>query len=118
MAAVQGLEGQSPKLYQAPSLQSRNSESVKVPSGSQVAAGGEKAVVAKPEVTVYSPTGCRSLEELLQQYLPVLNAAGRLPPSSHGVEHFIVTSGPPTSAKFRRLDDEKLKAAKQEFAAM
>jgi hypothetical protein len=37
---------------------------------------------------------------------------------SHGVEHHIVTTGPPATAKFRRLDPERLAAAKAEFQQM
>ena len=37
---------------------------------------------------------------------------------AHGVEHVIVTTGQPISAKFRRLDPAKLAAAKAEFQAM
>ena len=101
----------------APSLQTRKDDDVKVPSGSSVVPGGEKAVAAMPEETRFSPAPT-SLPELLARFPEVLNAEGRLPPSTHGVEHFIVTSGPPTSAKFRRLDEEKLKAAKEEFELM
>jgi hypothetical protein len=36
----------------------------------------------------------------------------------HGVEHHIETTGRPVTAKFRRLDQVKLKAAKEEFAKM
>ena len=54
-------------------------------------------------------------EALLVDFADVLNADGRLPPSTHGVEHHIVTSGRPVTAKFRRLDNVKLAAAKAEF---
>jgi hypothetical protein len=37
---------------------------------------------------------------------------------AHGVEHQIVTAVPPTAAKFRRLDNIKLAAAKEEFNKM
>jgi hypothetical protein len=36
----------------------------------------------------------------------------------HGVEHHIVTSGLPATAKFRRLDPTRLAAAKTEFKQM
>ncbi len=39
----------------------------------------------------------------------------RLPPVSHDVVHHIVTHGPPIASKFRKLDGEKLAAAKAEF---
>ena len=50
---------------------------------------------------------------LLSQYADVLNAEGRLPPSTHGVD--IVTYGRPVTTKFRWLDTAKLQAAKEEF---
>jgi hypothetical protein len=52
---------------------------------------------------------------ILDEFPKVANAAKVLPPSSHGVEHFISTKGPPIASKFRRLDAEKLQAAKAEF---
>jgi hypothetical protein len=52
---------------------------------------------------------------ILDEFPKVANAAKVLPPSSHGVEHFIATKGPPIASKFWRLDAEKLQAAKAEF---
>ena len=52
---------------------------------------------------------------LLAEFSSVLNEEGRLPPATHGVEHHIITSGRPVTAKFRRLDSAKLKAAREEF---
>jgi hypothetical protein len=51
----------------------------------------------------------------LDKFLEVANASKVLPPSSHGVEHFIATKGPPIASKFRRLDAEKLHAAEAEW---
>jgi hypothetical protein len=45
----------------------------------------------------------------------VVNVSRRLPEINHKVVHHIVTTGPPIAAKFRRLDGEKLEAAKAEF---
>jgi hypothetical protein len=42
----------------------------------------------------------------------VVNVSKRLPEISHKVVHHIVTTGPPIAARFRRLDGEKLEAAK------
>jgi hypothetical protein len=39
-----------------------------------------------------------------------------LPHSRHGIVHRIETTGRPVKAKYRRLDQERLKAAKAEFA--
>jgi hypothetical protein len=41
-----------------------------------------------------------------------------LPQTSHGVEHHLETRGLPIASPFRRLDPEKLAAAKAEFAAL
>ena len=60
----------------------------------------------------------KSLQQVLASFEDVLNADGRLPPSTHGVLHHIVTTGPPVSAKFWRLEGSKLEAAKQEFAEL
>ena len=48
-------------------------------------------------------------------FADVLNADGCLPPSTHRVEHHIITSGCPVTAKFRQLDNAKLATAKAEF---
>ncbi len=48
----------------------------------------------------------------------MFNASQVLPPATHGVEHHLVTSGPPIASKFRRLDGKKLAAARSEFAKM
>lgn len=39
-------------------------------------------------------------------------------PTKHGIEHFIMTKGPPVHARARRLSPDKLSAAKTEFAKM
>ncbi|MFN9903966.1 MAG: hypothetical protein ACK55Z_35350, partial [bacterium] len=56
-------------------------------------------------------------QELLQKFPEVVNPDKRLPPvTKHNVEHHIrVKDGPPITGKFRRLDAEKLAAAKAEF---
>ena len=41
--------------------------------------------------------------DILQDFSDVLNAEGRLPPSTHGVEHHLITEGRPVTAKFQRL---------------
>ena len=45
----------------------------------------------------------------------MVNASKVLPSTSHGVEHFLQTTGPPIASPFRRLDAEKLASAKAEF---
>jgi cleavage and polyadenylation specificity factor subunit 1 len=48
----------------------------------------------------------------------VVNASKSLPAASTGVVHHIQTTGPPLSCRFRRLDGEKLQAAKAEFSQL
>ncbi len=55
---------------------------------------------------------------LLQRFEDVVNPSKVLPQTSHGVEHYLETRGPPIASPFRRLDTEKLAAAKAEFAAL
>ena len=52
---------------------------------------------------------------LLTEFANVLNTEGRLPPTTHGVEHHIITEGRPVTANFWRLDNTKLAALKEEF---
>ena len=52
---------------------------------------------------------------LLRDFADVLNAEGCLPPSTHGVEHHIITESRPVPAKFRLWDNIKLAVAKEEF---
>jgi hypothetical protein len=44
---------------------------------------------------------------ILDEFPEVANASKVLPLSSHGVEHFIATKGPPIASKFQRLDAKK-----------
>ncbi len=69
------------------------------------------AGVAQPKL----PAG---LHPLLYEFLDVLNAAGRLPPCLHGVEHHLETTGRPVTAKLWLLDGEKLQVAEEEFARL
>jgi transposase InsO family protein len=60
-----------------------------------------------------------SFKQLLADFPAVVNASKTLPRRPSGdVEHHIVTKGPPLSCRFRRLDGEKLAAAKEEFLRM
>jgi hypothetical protein len=60
-----------------------------------------------------------SFKKLLADFPAVVYASKTLPRRPSGdVEHHIVTKGPPLSCRFRRLDDKKLAAAKEEFLHM
>jgi Reverse transcriptase (RNA-dependent DNA polymerase) len=54
------------------------------------------------------------LAEFQDVQLPAIVAAA----PQHGVEHHILTKGPPATTKFRRLDPTQLAAAKAEFQQM
>ena len=56
--------------------------------------------------------------DLLQEFPELLTPHFNNPLNKHGVEHHIVTHGPPTHAHARRLDKDKLSAAKAEFLKM
>jgi Reverse transcriptase (RNA-dependent DNA polymerase) len=58
------------------------------------------------------------LRSVLESFPEVLGAKGKLPPVKHKVQHSILTSGRPVTARFRRLDAAKLAAAKKEFLKM
>ncbi len=71
---------------------------VKAPSGS--------SAVGTP------PTRGALLAQLGAMFPEVFNTSQVLPAAKHEVEHHLLTSGPPIASKFRRLDGEKLAAAK------
>lgn len=56
--------------------------------------------------------------ELLQQFPELLTPHFDSTVNKHGVEHHIITHGPPVHAHARRLNPEKLAAAKAEFLNM
>ena len=56
--------------------------------------------------------------QILQDFPRVLVPHYDSAHDKHGVEHHIVTNGPPVQARARRLDTEKLRVAKNEFLEM
>ncbi len=79
-------------------------------SSAAVATGQRNAVSAVRPIS----TGKLPLffQLLLQRLKDVVNPSKVLPQISHGVEHHLETRGPPIASPFRRLDTEKLAAAK------
>jgi len=62
--------------------------------------------------------GCHSFQDILNDF-PAVIFNNKCPAKPlHGVEHHLETQGRPVTAKFRRLDPEKLAAAKAEFDRM
>ncbi len=102
-------------------------------SAGPVSAAGEWAALAAADVKLLSGFSATALStakqagkqnpaqmkatysRLLDKFPAVVCASKRLPPVSHDVIHHIVTHGPPIASKFRKLDSEKLAAAKAEF---
>lgn len=62
-------------------------------------------------------SGDTSFHQLLREYPEIIMHNENFS-SEHGIYHHIVTHGPPVSCRSRRLDPEKLKAAKEEFQYM
>jgi hypothetical protein len=90
-------------------------------SAGPVSAARERAASAAADVKLPSRLSAATLiaarpaGNLLGEFPAVLCDSKRLPPVSHDVVHHIVTHGPPIASKFRKLDGEKLAAAKAEF---
>ncbi|GFN92679.1 Pol polyprotein, partial [Plakobranchus ocellatus] len=57
-------------------------------------------------------------DSLLQKFPELLTPHFHQCNNKHGVEHHIITQGPPTHSRARRLDQAKLSAAKAEFLQM
>jgi hypothetical protein len=81
---------------------------------------GRGAAITSPSAQLWLPkaTAASSVQELVSQFQDVLHPGGALQQTTVDGVHFLETTGPPIRAKFRRLDPEKLAAAKKEFLAM
>ena len=56
--------------------------------------------------------------DLLCEFQDLATSSSLSTPPKHGVEHVLETTGRPVTARFRRLDADKLQAAKREFLKM
>ena len=68
--------------------------------------------------TVEARGSSSSLQHMLDEFPSVLNTSKVFPNHTHRVEPFLVTEGCPVTAKYRRLDNDRLEAAKKEFAEL
>ena len=68
--------------------------------------------------TVEARGGSPSLQHVLDEFPKVLNTSMALLKPTHHMEHFLVMEGHPVKAKYRRLDNDRLEAAKKEFAEL
>jgi hypothetical protein len=75
--------------------------------------GDAAACAASPPAP--PPMSPEWLKAFLAEFEDVVCPSKVLPPVGRDVEHHIKTSGPPIASRFRRLDTEKLAAAKAEF---
>jgi hypothetical protein len=67
-----------------------------------------------PAIAAVTP----DFQQLVAEFPAVVNKSKVLPRVTHNVEHIIETTGRPVSNKYRRLDPERLAAAKAEFAEL
>lgn len=77
----------------------------------------------QPTAAVHSVSGLSFTEKtsyscMLSEFPELLTPRFSSPVNKHGVELHIVTDGPPVHARVRRLTEDKMTAAKQEFMAM
>ena len=68
--------------------------------------------------TVEAPSNSPSLQHMLGKFPNVLSKSKVLPKPTHRMQHFLVTEGHPVTARHRWLDNERLEAAKKEFAEL
>ena len=64
------------------------------------------------------PVAPNSCEAVVHEFPTLLTPTFDLPSVQHGVNHHIVTQGPPVSSKVRRLAPDRLRAAREEFQHM
>jgi hypothetical protein len=81
---------------------------------------GATAMAARPSCRRNSSLVAAAAAEkaVLNKFPGVIQPLSGASHPAHGVEHQIVTAGPPTAAKFRRLNNSKLAAVKEEFNKM
>jgi len=82
------------------------------------AAGAGATAGGHPGASDCVDGGRGQYEALLAKFPDVLNPGKELPPTKHHIQHIIVTEGNPVASRYRRLDPDRLQAAKAEFAAL
>ena len=86
-------------------------------------AGAPLLGAASPGISVCTPPSSSDspYDALRQEFSDIFRPELRIKTPgdrTHGIEHHIETTGPPTYARYRRLSPEKLKAAKRAFSDM
>jgi hypothetical protein len=78
-----------------------------------VVSAAEVKAPSRSLAAVTPPSREGLLPQLYAAFPEVFNAFQVLPAAKHGVEHHLVMTGPPIASKLRRLDSEKLAAARK-----
>ena len=73
---------------------------------------GVSTTDTSPSPTLLSRQPKNEFEALLSSFPEVVQPGTKEQPVKHSVIHHITTTGPPVSARFRRLPPERLKAAR------
>lgn len=74
--------------------------------------------VTQRQQLVSIDSSSNQFRKVLSEFPKLLQPTFSTATVSHGVQHYITTSGPPTHARARRLPPDKLAVAKQEFDEM
>ena len=64
--------------------------------------------------TVEAPRSSTPRQHVLEDFPSVLNRSKVLPKPSHRMQHFLVTEGRPVTARYQRLNNKRLEAAKKQ----
>ena len=57
------------------------------------------------------------IQPVITTFSDVCSTKKSMPPMVVDVQHFLQTEGPPVTSRFQRLDSDKLRSAKEIFAA-
>ena len=93
-----------------------------VPPAAQMGGPEGGAAMEPPHVpsaaTVSVAAVFRDYSTIMAKFPEVLNPSKQLPPVKHHVQHHIHTEGNAVAGKYRRLDPDRLEAARKEFAEL
>lgn len=87
-----------------------------VDSTTRLSVTGVQSALVSMEIRTLLPSS--KFEDILREFPEVTKPCNLKLPPQHGVTHHIVTTGPPVSARPRRLIGERLAIAKREFEHM
>ena len=75
----------------------------------------KKHNIYKNPTQITPPTFTNAFDEILRDFPQLLHRTNKTPKINHGIEHHIVTTGPPVFAKSRRYHGDKYKALRTEI---